>query len=66
MRESLSPKMKLEVETGTRKPSDLCWVMSQECWVCEMWNYYMPIISREEIASSFGGNSSKFKQLNDV
>lgn len=31
-----------------------------------MWNYYMPIISKEEIAESYGGFSSKYRQLNEA
>ena len=66
MRKDLSNALLKEVETGTRQPQDLCWVMSQDCWICEMWNYYMPIISKSEIAESYGGLSSKYRQLNET
>ena len=66
IRKDLSLEMQKEVELGRRKPADLCWVMSQECWMCEMWSYYLPIISKQDIAESYGGLSKSLCQLNDV
>ena len=40
--------------------------MSQECWICEMWSYYIPIISKQDIAESYGGLSQSLLQLNEA
>ena len=40
--------------------------MSRECWICEMWSYYLPIISKQDISESYGGLSQTLHQLNDV
>ena len=40
--------------------------MSQECWICEMWSYYMPIISKQDIAESDGGISTSLIQLTET
>ena len=31
-----------------------------------MWSYYLPIISKQDIAESYGGLSKSLCQLNDV
>ena len=46
IRQDFSADMKQEILLGRRQPDDLCWIMSQECWICEMWTYYVPIISK--------------------
>lgn len=28
---------------------DDCWVESEDCWVCQRWNYIMPLVCRSEI-----------------
>lgn len=66
IRTELSTELQNEIKLGFRKPDDLFWEMSQECWICEMWNYYMPIISKLDIAESYGGLSHTLRQLNEV
>ena len=57
VRQDLEPEIQKEIELGRRKPSDLFWTMSRECWICEMWSYYLPIISQQDISESYGGLS---------
>lgn len=61
IREELNSEIQNEILIGRRNPSELCWIMSQECWICEMWSYYMPIITKQDIAESYGGLSHSLR-----
>ena len=61
IRDDFDDDLRQEVLLGRRKPDDLCWIMSRECWICEMWTYYLPIVSKQDIAESFGGLSQNLK-----
>ena len=66
IRDDFDGDLRQEILLGRRKPDDICWIMSRECWICEMWTYYLPIISKQDIAESFGGLSQNLLQLNEV
>ena len=65
IRKELPEDLMNEVELGTRKPDDLCWVMSHDCWVCGLWNYYMPMISKFEIAEIDDGENPRLSKLTE-
>ena len=50
IRKDLPEDLRKEVELKRRKPEDLCWIMGHECWVCELWNYYLPMITKQDIS----------------
>ena len=35
--------------------ADKCWVESEECWVCQRWNYILPLVTRNEIEECCAG-----------
>ena len=41
--------MKNEFMAGKRTMDELCWIESQDCWICDRWTYFIPIITIKEI-----------------
>lgn len=42
-------QLKNEYKAGKRSLDELCWVESHECWVCDRWSYFIPMITEKEI-----------------
>ena len=41
--------MRLEVIRGRQTLDSVCWVQSDECWVCDRWGYYVSMVTKGEI-----------------
>lgn len=37
-----------------------CWVESEDCWVCQRWNYILPLVCKSEIEECMSSEIQKF------
>ena len=64
LRDLLDEQMKLEVFRGRQTVDSVCWVQSEECWVCDRWGYYLSIVTRADIEDGYGmTGASKLQPL---
>ena len=45
----LNEEQTLDKLEGLCSVQDYAWLMSDRCWICERWAYYLPLFTKEEI-----------------
>ena len=64
LKDLLDDQMKLEVIRGRQNIDSVCWVQSDECYVCERWGYYVCFVTKADIDDCHGfSGTGKLTQL---
>ena len=58
VRDELSQDSLLRIESKEQGVDDFCWVLGEDCWVCERWSYFMNVITKQEILDTHSGSTS--------
>ena len=67
IREELSEETQIEIMRGQKTIESVCWVKSQECWICERWSYYLAMVTKSEIDDCYNSiDNSKLQSLSEV
>ena len=67
IREELSEETQIEIMRGQKTIESVCWVKSQECWICERWSYYLAMVTKSEIDDCYNLiDNSKLQSLSEV
>ena len=49
IRKDMPEELQKEIIRGEKTIDSMCWVKSQECWICERWSYYLAMVTKSEI-----------------
>ena len=67
IREELSEETQIEIMRGQKTIESVCWVKSQECWICERWSYYLAMVTKSEIDDCYNLiDNSNLQSLSEV
>ena len=47
--DALDEEQNLNKLDGACSTEDFAWLASEQCWICERWSYYLPLVTREEL-----------------
>ena len=45
----MDEEQQLEILDGLSCVQDYAWLVSDRCWICERWSYYLPLVTKQEI-----------------
>ena len=45
----MDEEQQLDILDGLSCIQDYAWCVSDRCWMCERWSYYLPLVTKEEI-----------------
>ena len=45
----MDEQQQLDIMDGLSTVEDYAWMISERCWICERWSYYLPLVTKEEI-----------------
>ena len=68
--DELEDEFRRDYDTGKRTLDELCWIESEECWICNRFSTYLTIVTKDDVEQCFydmkGRIFKQMQKLNDT